>query len=86
MDAPGSKESEAATVGDGILTQHSPHLVEPTQDSEVPTDRAPEKSADAAKIAAQALDQEPPHWDSEAPTGVVTDRPLLPRPPRAPTL
>jgi len=86
MDAPASKGVGGCDVRDGILTQHSPRLVEPTPDSEVPTDRAPEKSADAAKIAAQALDQEPPHWDSEAPTGVVTDRPLLPRPPRAPTL
>lgn len=74
------------TVGRGILTQQPLRLVQPTFDSDVPTERAPEKSANAAKLAAEAMNQDPPHWDSESPTGVVTDKPLLPRPPRAPTL
>jgi hypothetical protein len=54
-------------------------------DSELPTDRAPEQSA-ACAAAAAAL-TEPEAWcDSEAPTGVAVERPLLPRPPRAPQL
>lgn len=55
-------------------------------DSEVPTDRAPEKSARAARAAAAALADAEPWCDSEAPTGVAVERPLLPRPPRAPQL
>lgn len=55
-------------------------------DSELPTDRAPEQSARAARAAAAAA-AEPDLWcDSEAPTGVAVERPLLPRPPRAPQL
>jgi hypothetical protein len=55
-------------------------------DSELPTDRAPEQAALSARtVAATPVEQEP--WcDSEAPTGVAVERPLLPRPPRAPQL
>ncbi len=57
-------------------------------DSELPTDRAPEQAALSARAAAAAaalLAAE--EWcDSEAPTGVAVERPLLPRPPRAPQL
>lgn len=56
-------------------------------DSELPTDRAPEQSARAARAAAAAaLAEQQPWCDSEAPTGVAVERPLLPRPPRAPQL
>jgi hypothetical protein len=56
------------------------------RDSELPTDRAPEDAARSARAAAAAL-SEPDEWcDSEAPTGVAVERPLLPRPPRAPQL
>lgn len=52
--------------------------------SEFPTERAPEQAAAAARAAALAALQEE-HWcDSEAPTGVATERPILPKPPRAP--
>jgi hypothetical protein len=54
--------------------------------SEIPTERAPEEAALAARVAAKALAEDENEWDSEAPTAVVTDRPLLPRPPRAPQL
>jgi len=54
-------------------------------DSEFPTERAPERAALAARIAAQSLGKEDEVWcDSEAPTGVAAERPILPRPPRAP--
>jgi hypothetical protein len=57
-------------------------------DSELPTDRAPEQSARAARAAAAAaaLAEQEVWCDSEAPTGVAVERPLLPRPPRAPQL
>lgn len=53
----------------------------------MPTDRAPEQAAEAARIAAKKSTQAAVDeiWcDSEAPTGVATERPLLPRPPRSP--
>jgi len=57
-------------------------------DSEIPTERAPERAAEAARLAAQrmrpAAAVEEIWCDSEAPTGVATERPLLPRPPRNP--
>jgi len=68
-------------------------------DSEVPTKINPAGAAIAARVAAKALADETPRerghgeresgaqeiWcDSEAPTGVAAERPLLPRPPRAP--
>jgi hypothetical protein len=56
--------------------------------SEIPTARAPEQAAEAARIAAKQLSPaaagEEIWCDSEAPTGVATERPLLPRPPRNP--
>jgi hypothetical protein len=53
--------------------------------SEFPTERAPEQAAAAALAAKAALEAEV--WcDSEAPTGVAAERPILPRPPRAPRL
>ncbi|HXK19762.1 MAG TPA: hypothetical protein VNG33_18250 [Polyangiaceae bacterium] len=52
--------------------------------SEFPTERAPERAASAAKAAVQALADEGRWCDSEAPTGVATERPILPRPPRTP--
>ena len=56
--------------------------------SEFPTERAPERAALVARIATiQARKEEQEAWfDSEAPTGVAAERPLLPRPPRSPTL
>jgi hypothetical protein len=64
--------------------------------SEFPTERAPERAAAAARKAALTLDDEVERgleelhtedWiDSEAPTGVAAERPLLPRPPRSPSL
>lgn len=56
--------------------------------SEFPTEPAPERAALAARIAAlQSKKEEPETWfDSEAPTGVAAERPLLPRPPRSPSL
>lgn len=61
-------------------------------DSEIPTERAPEQAASAARIAAArlaAVATEAAHgeevWcDSEAPTGVAAERPILPRSPRLP--
>jgi hypothetical protein len=54
-------------------------------DSELPTDRAPEQAAQLARAAAALADGDV--WcDSEAPTGVAAERPVLPRPPRAPQL
>jgi hypothetical protein len=68
-------------------------------DSEVPTKIDPAGAAVAARVAANALAEEARRsrepgegesgaqeiWcDSEAPTGVAAERPLLPRPPRAP--
>ncbi|HVY30370.1 MAG TPA: hypothetical protein VHB79_27620 [Polyangiaceae bacterium] len=68
-------------------------------DSEVPTKINPAGAAAAARAAAKALADEALRkrelderesgaqeiWcDSEAPTGVAAERPLLPRPPRAP--
>jgi hypothetical protein len=52
--------------------------------SEFPTERAPEQAAATARAAAKAMLEEERWCDSEAPTGVATERPLLPRPPRAP--
>ena len=57
-----------------------------TFDSELPTDRAPEQAARSARAAAAALVDGEVWCDSEAPTGVAVERPLLPRPPRAPQL
>jgi hypothetical protein len=57
-----------------------------TFDSELPTDRAPEQAALSARAAANALLDNEVWCDSEAPTGVAVERPLLPRPPRAPQL
>jgi len=54
--------------------------------SEFPTARAPERAARAAKAAVQALADEERWCDSEAPTGVAAERPILPRPPRAPRI
>jgi hypothetical protein len=54
--------------------------------SEFPTERAPEQAAAAARAAAQAALQEDTWCDSEAPTSVALERPLLPRPPRAPSV
>jgi hypothetical protein len=56
-------------------------------DSDLPTDRAPEQAAEAARLAVQRLAAvaSGEMWcDSEAPTGVATERPILPRPPRSP--
>jgi hypothetical protein len=61
-------------------------------ESEKPTERAPERSAGAAQIGAAGLavvasDAAPVEevWcDSEAPTGVAAERPILPRSPRLP--
>jgi hypothetical protein len=56
-------------------------------DSELPTDRAPEQAALSARAAAAAALADAEVWcDSEAPTGVAAERPVLPRPPRAPQL
>jgi hypothetical protein len=57
-------------------------------DSELPTDRAPEHAKRSARAAGTTASAEPQEvWcDSEAPTGVAAERPLLPRPPRAPRL
>lgn len=53
--------------------------------SELPTDRAPERAAEAALQAVRALKAAEESWfDSEAPTGVATERPILPRPPSLP--
>jgi hypothetical protein len=64
--------------------------------SEFPTERAPARAAAAARKAALTLDEDAEQgaedaqrerWiDSEAPTGIAAQRPLLPRPPRSPTL
>jgi hypothetical protein len=56
--------------------------------SEFPTERAPERAALAARAAVNVLaEPEQETWfDSEAPTGVAAERPLLPRPPRSPQL
>ena len=54
--------------------------------SDVPTDRATEQAAQAAREAARTLSDHETWCDSEAPTGVATERPLFPRPPRAPSV
>lgn len=54
--------------------------------SEFPTERAPELAAAVALAAAQAAKHEDTWFDSEAPTGVAVERPILPRPPRAPSV
>jgi hypothetical protein len=58
--------------------------------SEFPTEPAQERAALSARIAAAALsggpEKEEAWFDSEAPTGVAAERPILPRPPRAPRL
>jgi len=64
--------------------------------SEFPTERAPERAAAAARKAAVTRDEDVESaieelagedWiDSEAPTGVAAERPLLPRSPRSPSL
>jgi hypothetical protein len=58
--------------------------------SELPTEPAFEQSILAARLAARALakpDDDDAVWcDSEAPTGVEAERPLFPRPPRAPRI
>lgn len=55
--------------------------------SEFPTERAPERAAQVAREAARAVTEESEQWcDSEAPTGVAAERPLLPRAPLAPKL
>jgi hypothetical protein len=53
-------------------------------DSEFPTARAPESAALAARLADKAWVEADGWFDSEAPTGVAAERPVLPRPPRAP--
>jgi hypothetical protein len=53
-------------------------------DSELPTDRAPEQASRSARAAAATLADGEVWCDSEAPTGVAAERPVLPRPPRAP--
>jgi len=55
-------------------------------DSELPTDRAPEQAARSARATAGTLAHGDVWCDSEAPTGVAAERPILPRPPRAPQL
>jgi hypothetical protein len=54
--------------------------------SEFPTERAPERAANAARAAALAMADEDRWCDSEAPTGVAAERPILPRPPRTPSV
>ena len=69
------------------MTHPSTENQRPAWDSEQPTDRAPEEAAEAARLAVQrlaAVAKEEIWCDSEAPTGVATERPLLPRPPRNP--
>jgi hypothetical protein len=53
-------------------------------DSELPTDPAPEQATLSARAAAATLADRDAWCDSEAPTGVAAERPVLPRPPRAP--
>jgi hypothetical protein len=53
-------------------------------DSEFPTARAPQCVALAARLKAKAEIDADGWCDSEAPTGVAAERPVLPRPPRAP--
>jgi hypothetical protein len=70
-------------------TQHAKKL---DVGSEIPTERAPEQAASAARIAAarlaavasEAAPVEEVWCDSEAPTGVAAERPILPRSPRVP--
>jgi hypothetical protein len=47
-------------------------------DSELPTDRAPERAARSARAASAALADGDVWCDSEAPTGVAAERPALP--------
>jgi hypothetical protein len=71
----------------GAVTHPSTENQKPAWGSEIPTERAPEQAADAAKLVAQrlaAVAAEELWCDSEAPTGVATERPILPRPPRSP--
>jgi hypothetical protein len=73
------------------VTNATEEELKPTFGSEVPTEPAPERSALAARIAAKALSQptladEEVWCDSEAPTGVAAERPILPRPPRSPSV
>lgn len=82
-----------------VVSKSSLEQLELVFGSEFPTERAPERAALAARKAAlglldEALDektdeadaQREPWFDSEAPTGVAAERPLLPRPPRPPNL
>lgn len=68
----------------------SPLELEVDFGSDIPTERAPEKSAEAARLAVAALGKvaivEEPWFDSEAPTSVATERPLFPRPPSVPRI
>jgi hypothetical protein len=69
------------------VTHPSTENQKPAWGSEVPTERAPEEAAEAARTAAQRLAAVASGeiWcESEAPTGVATERPILPRPPRSP--
>ena len=51
--------------------------------SDIPTEPAPQRGAETVRAAAKTLNEE--SWfDSEAPTGVAAERPLLPRPPSLP--
>ncbi len=52
--------------------------------SEIPTERAPEQAAKAAREAVKSLRVEETWCDSEAPTGVAAERPIFPQPPRTP--
>lgn len=54
--------------------------------SDIPTARAPDDAAITARALAPTLVEQDVWCDSEAPTGVAVERPLLPRPPRSPTL
>ncbi len=70
----------------GVVKRSSIQELELIFGSEFPTERAPEQAAAAARAAVLAASQEEVWVDSEAPTGVAVERPLLPRPPRAPSV
>jgi hypothetical protein len=59
-------------------------LVEPAFNSEFPTEPHAEHAAQAARAIAATLAEDDVWCDSEAPTGVAAERPLLPRPARTP--
>ena len=65
-------------------TKPATDQTEPAFDSEFPTEPHAERAAQTARAIAATLAEEDVWCDSEAPTGVAAERPLLPRPPRAP--